>query len=110
MTTTNPDTWETPTWYPDFRNLAVEIAMLRAFCIKAIEKFPSLTMALRTPEEGYLNVDVEHEGKKLAEIHIVSDEDKHRFAIFGFDSEHERDEQYFLEHDKGLEILETMLR
>lgn len=110
MITTNPSTWGIPTWHPDFGNPAVEVEMLRAFCIKAIEKFPSLTMALMAPEEGYLNVEVKIDGQKIAEIHIVSDDDSQRFGIFGFVGAHENDEQYFFEHDRGLELLESMLK
>lgn len=109
MTMTNPINWKSPTWHPDFGNPAVEVEMLRAFCIKAIEKFPNLTTALLIPEEGYLHVEVNKLGKKLAEIHIVPDEANQRFGIFGFDGEDEVGEQYFSEHDEGLWILETML-
>ncbi len=110
MTTTNPINWEAPTWHPDFGNPTVEVEMLRAFCIKAIERFPNLTTALLTPEEGYLHVEVNKSSKKLAEIHIVSDEANQRFGIFGFDGGDESGEQYFLENDEGLRILEKMLR
>ena len=109
MATTNPTDWETPTWHPDFGNPDLEVGMLRAFCIKAIEIFPNSTMTLMTPEEGYLHVEVKKLDKKLAEIHIVSDGDNQRFGVFGFDGEDETGEQYFSEHEEGLGILETML-
>ncbi len=110
MTTTNPSEWQIPTWHPDWGNPAIEVGMLREFCVKAIEQFPNLSMELSTFEEGYLNVDVSRDGQKVAEIYIVSGNENRSFAIFGFDGEKEADEQYFSEYAQGLMMLEEMLK
>ena len=110
MTTTHPNTWEVPTWHPDFGDPEIEIEMLRGFCVKAIQFFPNLTTDLVTPEEGYLNVDVFDDSKKIAELHVVVDDEKRRFGLFGFDGEEETEELYFLEHDQGLKELSKLLK
>ena len=50
---TYPESWEIPRWHADFGDPAVEVELLRAFCVSARETFPRLKTTLCAIEEGY---------------------------------------------------------
>ena len=107
---TYPESWEIPRWHADFGDPAVEVELLRAFCVSARETFPRLKTTLCAIEEGYLNVDVSIEDTKIAELYVVSDKGRQRIAIFGWNGEPESDENYFEEHERGLKILARLIK
>lgn len=111
MTTNDPRTWKVPVWHPDFGDPKVEVDMLRKFCLGLIEAIPDLRAEIVFPEEGYLNVDISREdGRKIAEVHVVADDDRQKFALFGFDESVETGlEHYFSDLSDGIELVSSMI-
>ncbi len=108
MSISNPDTWTSPKWHSDFGNAEEETARLRGFAKVLLKQCPEVQVNLEEPEEGYLYVDVIHEGRTVAEVYCVKDPDNPqslRFGIFVFDGTQER-ESYCSTEMEAVKVIE----
>lgn len=71
MNPSDPTTWFTPDWHPDWGDVATKFAMLRSFAASLLRACPNCSVELNIPETGYAYVKIAADDKPLGELYVT---------------------------------------
>jgi hypothetical protein len=81
----SPCDWSPPKWHPDFGDPALELDDLKEFSLLLLSMVSNATVTLETPEPGLMDVRIDLDDGRVAEVHSVQCANmpkKRRLALF----------------------------
>ncbi len=110
---TSPSDWTAPQCHSDFSDLTLEFSDLQSLAAAILKANPSVRVGLETPEDGLIDLRVECQNGRSAEVYSVpcpKQESRRRFAVFMLPETEDESESYFETVDSACEFLVRRLR